>query len=124
MMKTTGTIVLGLTVLFALGGCSSEQKEVPKTYQFTTAEVYTQMCAKCHGQNAEGVAEKKGPALNKQTLHELKMGIEDVKSGGLNQSSGTEHEVMEHNMKKIKAKGMDYDTDSMATYIFEHFHVN
>jgi cytochrome c553 len=123
-MKTTGTILLGLTALFALGGCTGEKKEAPKAYQYTTAEVYTQMCAKCHGTQGEGVARKKGPALNKQTLHELKMGIEDIKSGGLNQSSGTEHEVMEHNMKKIREKGMDYDTDSMANYIFEHFHVN
>lgn len=123
-MKKTGTILLSLTALFALSGCFGETKTAPKTYQFTTAEVYTQMCAKCHGKQGEGVAAKKGPALNKQTLHELKMGIEDVKSGGLNQSSGTEHEVMEHNMKKIKEKGMDYDTDSMAEYIFNNFHAN
>jgi hypothetical protein len=40
-------------------------------------------------------------------------------SGG--HSSGTEHEVMEHNMKKIIEKGMDYDTDAMAQYIYDNF---
>ncbi len=28
----------------------------------------------------------------------------------MNQSSGTDHDVMEHNMKKIIEKGMDYDS--------------
>jgi cytochrome c553 len=88
------------------------------------------MCVKCHGKHAEGVKElgengkPKGPAINDQEIYELKLAITDIKSGGLNQSSGSEHEVMEHNYKAIKKKGMDYDTDKMATYIYNHFNIN
>jgi cytochrome c553 len=123
-MKSIATTVLSLSALFLFSGCldGGEAKKEVKSYQYTTAEVYTQMCAKCHGKQGEGVAEKKGPALNDQELYELKLGIEDVKSGGLNQSSGTEHDIMEHNMKKIIEKGMDYDTDAMAEYIYNNFH--
>ncbi|QKF80818.1 c-type cytochrome [Halarcobacter ebronensis] len=91
---------------------------------YTNAEIYTKMCSKCHGLSAEGNPEKKGPALNDQTAHELEISLYDLKSGGLNQSSGTEHEIMEHNMKKIIEKGMNYEPKSMSEYIFFKFNPN
>ncbi len=130
-MKKTTTIILGLSTLFLITGCSGggEKKQAEATtYKYSTAEVYTQMCVKCHGKQGEGVAElakngkPKGPAVNDQEVHELSLAITDIKSGGLNQSSGTDHEVMEHNYKAIKKKGMDYDTDAMSNYIYDNFY--
>ena len=130
-MKKTTTIILGLSTLFLITGCSGggeKQEAEVVTYKYATAEVYTQMCVKCHGKQGEGVAElakngkPKGPAVNDQEVHELSLAITDIKSGGLNQSSGTDHEVMEHNYKAIKKKGMDYDTDAMSNYIYNNFY--
>lgn len=129
-MKKTVIISLGVAAMLAMTGCSDNTKKAEKevvTYKYTVDQVYTQMCVKCHGKQGEGVKEldstgkPKGPALNTQELYELKLAITDIKSGGLNQSSGTDREVMEHNMKAIRKKGMDYDTDKMAAYIFDHF---
>lgn len=102
------------TSILATGLYAAEMK-------YSNTKIYTKMCSKCHGMNAEGNPKKKGPALNEQSAHELEISLFDLKSGGLNQSSGTEHEVMEHNMKKIIEKGMDYDPSSMAKYIFTSF---
>ncbi len=132
-MKTIATTILGLSALFLITGCSGgADKQQPKevvTYKYTTTQVYTDMCVKCHGKQGEGVKElsektgkPKGPAINDQEVYELQLSITDIKSGGLNQSSGTDHEVMEHNYKAIKKKGMDYDTDSMANYIYNNFY--
>lgn len=77
--------------------------------KYSNSEIYTKMCSKCHGMNAEGNPKKKGPALNDQSAHELEISLFDLKSEGMNQSSGSDHEVMEHNMKKIIEKGMDYE---------------
>lgn len=89
--------------------------------EYTNAEIYKQMCSKCHGDLAEGNPKKDGPALNDMSAHELEISLYDLKSGGLNQSSGTDHEIMEHNMKKIIEKGMNYAPKSMAEYIFISF---
>lgn len=89
--------------------------------EYSNAEIYEKMCSKCHGMNAEGNPKKKGPALNDQTAHELELTLFELKSSGLNQSSGSEHEVMEHNMKKILQKGMAYDPKAMSRYIFTSF---
>ncbi len=100
-----------LSSIFVLGANAAQMK-------YSNSEIYEKMCSKCHGANGEGNPKKKGPALNDMTAHELEISLFDLKSGGMNQSSGTEHEVMEHNMKKIIEKGMDYDPKSMAEYIF------
>ncbi len=89
--------------------------------KYSNSEIYIKMCSKCHGMNGEGNPKKKGPALNDQTAHELEISLFDLKSGGLNQSSGTDHDIMEHNMKKIIEKGMNYEPKSMAEYIFVTF---
>lgn len=129
-MKKATTIIVGLSILLLITGCSESEKksEEIKNYKYTTEQVYALMCANCHGIQGEGILEltkdgrQKGPAINTQELYELKLTLTDMKSGGLNQSSGTDHEIGEHNMKAILKKGMDYDADSMAEYIYDHFH--
>lgn len=103
-----------LACIFTVGANAEQMK-------YSNAEIYEKMCSKCHGVNGEGNPKKKGPALNDMSAHELEISLFDLKSGGLNQSSGTDHEVMEHNMKKIIKKGMDYDPKDMSKYIFESY---
>ena len=130
-MKTIATTILGLSALFLITGCSGggeQKKQVVKTYKYSTAQVYTEMCVKCHGKQGEGVKElnkqgkPKGPAINDLDVHELTMAIIDIKGGMDSQSSGSDHEIMEHNYKAIVKKGMDYDTDTMANYIYNNFY--
>lgn len=64
---------------------------------------------------------KKGPALNKLTSHEIEQALDEIKTGTVTQSSGTDHEVMEHNQKKIAEKGINYTSKEMAEYISSHF---
>lgn len=114
-MEIKKTIFLGfLASLITISANAAENK-------YTNAEIYELMCSKCHGVNGEGNPAKKGPALNDQTAHELELSLFELRAGGLNQSSGTDHEVMEHNMKKIIEKGMDYDPKEMAMYIFKSY---
>jgi len=102
----------------AFTGCSGEKKNTEvKTYKYSTTEVYEKSCSKCHGLNGEGNVEKKTPALNDRTAGEMAQDLFDVKNGGTNQSSGTDHEIMEHNMQKLVDKGFDYDINSMAEYM-------
>lgn len=123
-MKKTSFIVLSTVAIFGLSGCGNAPESSPeeKTYSKTPAEVYTESCVKCHGQNAEGNPEKKGPALNDRQAGELELDLYDVKNAGTNQSSGTEHDIMAHNMKKLAEKGFDYDPKAMAEYIEKSFY--
>jgi cytochrome c553 len=124
MKKTISAILATAAGLLMLTGCSSSgtaQGEA-KTYKYTSAEVYTKSCVKCHGAKGEGVPEKKGPALNDRQSGELELDLFDVKNGGTNQSSGTEHDIMEHNMQKLIEKGYDYDIKAMADYIEKNFY--
>ncbi|DAB32171.1 MAG TPA: hypothetical protein CFH79_05305 [Sulfurospirillum sp. UBA11407] len=102
--------VLAFCVTFSL----AEAKE------YSVSQIYDQMCSHCHGKNAEGNPEKKGPALNKMSKSELAYALFDLKANG-SQSSGSQNEVMEHNQKKIEAKGMTYHPDDMALYIYTTF---
>lgn len=102
-------IGFGLTTLMA------------KTYSM--AEIYKAACALCHGNNAEGNPEKKGPALNDYSESELVYELFALSADG-SQSSGSEHEIMEHNLKKIQEKGMSYHPDDMARYIYTSFNKN
>jgi len=114
-MQVKKAVLVGfLSVIFTTGLYAAKMK-------YSNAEIYTKMCSKCHGMNAEGNPKKKGPALNDQSAHELEISLFDLKSEGMNQSSGSDHEVMEHNMKKIIEKGMDYEPKSMGEYIFVAF---
>ncbi len=122
MKKIILALFAGTAVLF-LSGCGDKPKAEVVTYKYTPAEVYKATCSHCHGEKGEGMAEKKGPALNKKTLQELEMELFDVKNGGLGQSTATEHEVMEHNMKKLSEKGYTYDIKAMAKYLFDSFNI-
>lgn len=114
-MQVKKAVLLSFLVsIFAVAVNASPMK-------YSNAEIFTKMCSKCHGINAEGNPKKKGPALNEQSAHELEISLFDLKSEGLNQSSGSDHEVMEHNMKKIIEKGMNYEPKSMGEYIFKSF---
>ncbi len=115
-------LTLCFIALVALSGCGDKPKSDVVKYKYTPAQVYTDTCSHCHGPKGEGIAEKKGPALTKQSVQELEMSLFDIKNGGLGQSTATEHEVMEHNMKKLAEKGYDYDIKMMANYIFNTFH--
>lgn len=88
--------------------------------EYSVAQIYDQMCSKCHGQNGEGNPEKKGPPLNDMSKSELAYSLFDLVSNG-SQSSGSTNEVMEHNQKKIVKKGMTYHPDDMALYIYSTF---
>ncbi len=105
--------------VLALGFCMS----FSQAKQYSTAEIYDQICSKCHGMKAEGNPEKKGPSLNDMTQNELAYELFDLVANG-SQSSGSDHEVMEHNQKKIIKKGMTYHPDDMALYIYSTFGIN
>lgn len=122
MKKITLALLATASLLF-LSGCGDKPKSEITTYKYTPAEVYKATCSHCHGEKGDGVVEKKGPALNKKTLQELEMELFDVKNGGLGQSTATEHDVMEHNMKKLAEKGYTYDIKAMAKYLFDSFNI-
>ena len=89
--------------------------------KYSNSEIYTKMCSKCHGMNAEGNPKKKGPALNDKTAHEIESDLIEIRDGDMNQSSGNDHEVMEHNQTKIEEKGMKYNPTEMTKYIEDNF---
>jgi cytochrome c553 len=89
---------------------------------YTNSEIYTQMCSKCHGSKAEGNPKKKGPALNNKLAYDIELELIEINDAEMNQSSGTDHDVMEHNQKKILEKGMKYDLKEMAKYIESQFY--
>jgi len=117
--KTITTLALGALAIFALTGCGDKQApEELKTYKYTTVQVYEKSCIKCHGKHGEGNPAKKTPALNDRTPGEMAEDLYDVRNGGTSgQSSGTDHEIMEHNMQKLIDKGYDYDINSMAEFL-------
>ena len=121
-MKKLNLILLSVGAVFALTGCNDGPTGEKITYAKSAQEVYDQSCKKCHGANGEGNTKKKAPALNDRQAGELELDLYDVKNGGTNQSSGTEHDIMEHNMKKLIDKGYDYDPKSMAEYIEKNFY--
>ena len=123
MMTKTNLLLMTAAMLFTFAGCNDTSSAgEKKVYSKTAAEVYQQSCKKCHGEHAEGNPKKKAPALNDRQAGELELDLYDVKNGGTNQSSGTEHDIMEHNMQKLLAKGYDYDPKEMAEYIEKNFY--
>ncbi len=117
MIKQISTIALVAASFMTFTACSGEKAAEVKTYKYSTVEVYEKSCIKCHGAHGEGNPTKKTPALNDRTAGEMAQDLYDVKNGGANQSSGTDHEIMEHNMQKLVDKGYDYDVNSMAEFL-------
>ncbi|KIM04561.1 MAG: hypothetical protein KU29_10385 [Sulfurovum sp. FS06-10] len=122
MTNKITAITISAIATIAFTACGTNKHEEVKTYKMSAAEVFQASCIKCHGANGEGNPEKKTPKISDKTIGELEQDIYDVKNGGSNQSSGTTHTVMEHNMQKLIEKGYDYDTKVMATYMYETFH--
>lgn len=120
MKKITLAFAMAATLVL-LSGCGDNPKSSSVKYKYSVAEVYKETCSHCHGLKGEGMVEKKAPAINKKSVQELEMSLFDIKNGGLGQSTASEHEVMEHNMKKLADKGYDYDINAMANYIFNTF---
>jgi len=120
-MKKIDVTLCFAIVLVLLSGCGDKPKSDAVKYKYSTEQVYKETCLHCHGPKGEGVAEKKAPALTKQSVQELEMSLFDIKNGGLGQSTASEHDVMEHNMKKLAEKGYDYDIKMMANYIHTTF---
>ena len=122
-MNKTNLILMAAVTLFAFSGCNESGNAGDKiTYDKTSKEVYEQSCYKCHGKNAEGLTEKKTPPMNDRQAGELELDLYDVKNEGINQSSGTDHDKMAHNMKKLLDKGYDYDPKEMAQFIEKNFY--
>jgi len=109
-------IVLSLGIFTV--ACAYDAKE--EQYKYSSKEVYQQMCSQCHGANAEGNPEKKGPALNDLSRTELEMELYNLESDKYG-VGGSQHDIMEHNLKKIQEKGMKYSIPAMAEFIFENF---
>ncbi len=122
-MKKINLTLISIATIFVLSGCNdTPSSPEAKIYTKTASEVYQQSCIKCHGKNGEGNTKKKAPALNDRQAGELELDLYDVKNGGTNQSSGTDHDIMEHNMQKLMDKGYDYDPKAMAEYIEKSFY--
>jgi cytochrome c553 len=58
-------LLIGALMTLALGA------NVACAKAYSMAEIYNGACALCHGKNAEGNPEKKGPALNNLSESEL-----------------------------------------------------
>lgn len=123
-MKKSNLTILAVSALLMFAGCSSNSNNAgeKKTYAKTPAEVYAASCVKCHGEKGEGMPSKKAPALNDKQIEEMELDLYDIKNGGTTMSSGTEHDVMEHNMKKLLDQGFDYDITEMAKFLEKSFY--
>ena len=122
-MKKINLALISASAMLLFVGCGGEGSAGDKiTYSKSAKEVYETSCKKCHGDNGEGNVKKKAPALNDRQAGELELDLYDVKNGGLNQSSATEYDVMEHNMQKLIAKGYDYDPKAMAQFLEKSFY--
>lgn len=86
-------------------------------------KIYTNTCSKCHGDKAQGVVGKKAPPLNDKKAYDIKVELEEILNSDMNQSSGTNHDVMEQNQKKLSKKGMTYNPEEMAQYIEKNFYI-
>ena len=58
-MKKIAMVLLGLISIILISGCSDNSKKPEEVviYKYTTAQVYKDMCIKCHGKFGEGVSE-------------------------------------------------------------------
>ena len=126
IMKKINLTLMVTAVAFTFVGCmdgGNDSGGEVKTYKLTAQQVWEKKCHKCHGEKAEGLTEKKTPPMNDRQAGELELDLFDVKNEGTNQSSGTDHDKMAHNMKKLLDQGFDYDPTAMAKYIEKNFYI-
>ena len=69
------------------------------------------------------ILKKKGPSLDDMSKHELVYELFQLTTGS-SQSSGADHQIMEHNQRAIEKKGMTYHPDDMALYIYSNYNIN
>ncbi|SFV54719.1 hypothetical protein MNB_SV-12-961 [hydrothermal vent metagenome] len=125
-MKKTSLILMSAVAIFAFSGCGQSGNDgggEKITYKLTPKQIWEQSCHKCHGEKAEGLTKKKTPAMNDRQAGELELDLFDVKNEGIAQSSGTDHDKMAHNMKKLLEKGFNYDPTAMAKFIEKSFYI-
>jgi cytochrome c553 len=125
-MKKINLMLITTVAVFTLSGCGATGNNGGGdaiTYKMTPKQVWEQSCHKCHGDKAEGLTDKKTPAMNDRQAGELELDLFDVKNEGINMSSGTDHDKMAHNMKKLMDKGYNYDPTAMAKFIEESFYL-
>lgn len=80
--------------------------------------VYAKMCSLCHGKTGEGNANvPDAPALNTLSKADLVAKLSDIKGKGFDNA----HEKMENNQKIIELRGMKYNVQDMAEYIYGNF---
>lgn len=80
--------------------------------------VYTKMCSSCHGMKGEGNPNiPDAPALNSLSKEDLVIKLSDIKGKGFDNA----HEKMEKNQKIIELRGMKYNSNEMAEYIYSRF---
>jgi cytochrome c553 len=123
MTNKINMVLVSAAAMLFFAGCGDKKAGGEAiTYAKSPKEVYDASCVKCHGVNGEGKPEKKAPALNDKQTEELELDLYDVKNGGTTMAGGSEHEVMEHNMKKLLAQGYDYDVKAMAEFLEKSFY--
>ncbi|NEW60442.1 hypothetical protein GSY74_04030, partial [Sulfurovum sp. bin170] len=125
-MKKTNLMLMTAVAAFALSGCGETGNDgggEAISYKLTPKQVWEQSCHKCHGEKAEGLTKKKTPPMNDRQAGELELDLFDVKNEGINMSSGTDHDKMAHNMKKLLDKGFNYDPTAMSKFIEKSFYV-
>jgi cytochrome c553 len=120
--KMNIALISAVAMLFFIGCGDKKAGGEAITYAKTPKEVYDNSCKKCHGENGEGKPEKKAPALNDKQAEEIELDLYDVKNGGTTMAGGSEHETMEHNMKKLIEQGFDYDIKAMAEFLEKSFY--
>ena len=126
MNRTSLILIATVTAVFTFTGCGQSGNDgggEAITYKLTPKQVWEKKCHKCHGEKAEGRTDKKTPAMNDRQAGELELDLFDVKNEGTNQSSGTEHDKMAHNMKKLLEQGFNYDPTAMAKFIEKNFYI-
>jgi|GEM_PF-1352815 len=112
-LKRGGTLPLVLVFVIGLAASGAFAQVL------SMEDIYQKTCAHCHGIKGEGVGDKKAPPLN--TLPQNTLSYELFNLTAVTQSSGSDHEIMEHNQRKIEEKGMRYHPDDMARYIYTTF---
>ena len=126
------TLLLSLSAIVLLGGCSDESKEnienktitkaivevkTPKSVvkkDYTLDEIYNSMCITCHSSDGSGNTEKLTPSMVDSTQQEMLIALKDVEA-----DKG--HIIMDHNRGEILKMGMEYKAEDMAEYMFKRF---
>ncbi len=109
MKKKVIIAALAVTGMFSMASAMSN----------TNYQIYKHSCANCHGDQAQGIVEKKAPPLNTMSREDLVVKLSALKGTDYENHSKT----MESNQRVLEKKGMQYDVMKMATYIYYAFSI-